>query len=372
MGFMENSKRVKKETVDGKVELKRKGLPRTKKPIKLPKFTIIKQSNAVTMMQADYSMMHIRVIIQLIEHLQPIINAEINSSANFAMQNLFEEFKHDTQVIVKIPMKNFGVNTNHYEQLRTALKELASIPVEFETTDNSGREMWGFSGFFTAYMHKEKYNREVHIKIEKDVIKKVLLPLSSGYTQFYKEIALSAKNKYTARIYMIISSWKHKGGFAIRLDKFRKILGLQNKYKIFKDLYRRVIRPAYEDLFEKSDIWFEVKEVYQNVTDIEPITLNFKVIRGTLTDTEKNTLKMQTDNLKNLWERHLSALSKEQITTCLNYVSIDNYRHITEKSIELMQYVGKNALKIQGLQNYCYVSLMKIVCPVIEDKDDDN
>ena len=52
---------------------------------------------------------------------------------------------------------------------------------------------------------------------------------------------------------MLISSWKEKGGFSIYVDRFRKFLKLEDKYPEFKDLYKRVIRPVYDDLFEQAD-----------------------------------------------------------------------------------------------------------------------
>ena len=63
----------------------------------------------------------------------------------------------------------------------------------------------------------------------------VLLNVDKGFTQFIKEIAFNASSKYTIRLYMLISSWKNKGGFSIDMGKFRKWLKLENKYNDYKD-----------------------------------------------------------------------------------------------------------------------------------------
>ena len=72
-------------------------------------------------------------------------------------------------------------------------------------------------------------------------VAKVFINVDRGFTRYIKEIALRAQSRYTIRMYMLISSWKEKGGFSIYVDRFRKFLKLEDKYPEFKDLYRRVI-----------------------------------------------------------------------------------------------------------------------------------
>ncbi|MDR0232997.1 MAG: replication initiation protein [Dysgonamonadaceae bacterium] len=367
-GTNKEQKAKKKPAEHGKYEMKRKGLPRTKKKVLLPvNLTKLKQSNMITTMQADYSITHQRILITLIDKLQPHINGIINGYRQYEKLDLFEDFERDTHIRIKIPIKDFGIPTGSYGKFREALLNIASIPVEFDTTDpETGREMWGFSGFFSAYMHKEKYNREVHIVIQKDIAKKVVFALT-GYTQYYKEIALSSSNKYTPRIYMLISSWKSKGGFSIKYEKFRKLLGVGDKYQDYWSFYKRAIRPVYEELFEKADVWFEVAEIYDQESDKNPSLLSFKVVRGIMTAKEQEQLKIQSKNLYEMWIRHLH-LKNEQAEDVLRFLTIENYSEITNKTIELHQYLNEHRKDISNPSNYFFKALMNALCPDSENE----
>lgn len=97
------------------------------------------------------------------------------------------------------------------------------------------------------------------VEIEKEVAKRLMeteknergIPIN--YTRLAYEIIMRSKNKYTPRIYEMISSWKKKGGFVIALDEFRSRLMLGDKYTTYKDLKARVIKPAYDELYDKAD-----------------------------------------------------------------------------------------------------------------------
>jgi hypothetical protein len=319
-------------------------------------------------MNADYSVNHLKVLITLIDKLQPYINKSINCSQHqYEYFDLFKDSEKDSHIRIKIPIKDFGIPSGSYAKFRQALLSIASVPVEFDTTDPvTGREMWGYSGFFTAYMHKEKYNREVHIVIHKDIAKKVIFALT-GYTQYYKEIALSSSNKYTPRIYMLISSWKGKGGFSIRYEKFRKILGLGDKYKDYWGLYKRIIRPVYKELFENADIWFEVAEIYDDISDKTPSLLSFKIIRGTMTAHEEELLKVQSSNLVNMWARHLH-LKNGQLEDALKFVTLENLHEVQIKTMDLHLYLKEHINEISNPANYCFKSLMNTLCPIDENE----
>lgn len=78
------------------------------------------------------------------------------------------------------------------------------------------------------------------VEIEKEVAKRLMeteknergIPIN--YTRLAYEIIMRSKNKYTPRIYEMISSWKKKGGFVIALDEFRSPLMLGDKYTTYQ------------------------------------------------------------------------------------------------------------------------------------------
>jgi len=371
---MENANKGKAKRVaigKGKVGMQRKGLPRSNKPINLPEnLTRLKQSNIITTMQADYNLLHNRILVTLIDRLQPVINRQINHPMLF--DNIFPEFQNANEIRVVIPLKDFGVSPSNYKQLKQALKDIASIPVEYDTINPfTGGEMWGVRGFFSAEMDKARYHRNVHIILHKKIAEKVLFALT-GYTQYYKEIALNSKNKYSPRLYMLISSWREKGGFKIKYEKFRALLGLKDKYKRFYDLYKNVIRPVYEELFEKADVWFEVAEEYDNANDPYPSVLNFKVVRGLLSAKEQQLLNNQRQSIRLIWGNQ-SDMKEEQIANALKFVTSENYTYTLEKTSELIAYIRNNLRKIEHSGAYFYKAIMNILCPTISlDAENDS
>ena len=151
----------------------------------------------------------------------------------------------------------------------------------------------------TLYVRENSYSKFFTIDVDRDIVK-VLLEINCGFTKYMKQIAFRSQSKYTIRIYSLISAWKVKGGFSIRLDKFRKWLGLQNKYPSYNDLYRRTIKVAYKELFENTDCWFEVAEVYDQAVNGEPYKLNFKIISSKMLQTERNRLDNGIESMKNI------------------------------------------------------------------------
>ncbi len=50
------------------------------------------------------------------------------------------------------------------------------------------------------------------------------------FTRYLYEVAMNATNKYTYKLYMIIASWKQKGGFRILLEDLKLQMGIAPEY----------------------------------------------------------------------------------------------------------------------------------------------
>lgn len=354
-------KREKKQLLEGEVIRLRKGLPRTNKPVELPNNpTWLKQSNIVTLMSYDFKTIQIRVLIALIEKMQGAIEESILRKVSVQQLSLFQEFSDKEKIFFTIRYKDLGISPDQYPEVRSALKQLATIPVEFDTKDPAtGADSWAVSGLFKAYIPKTNYNKTFTIEMDKEVAQN-FVNVDRGFTKFIKEIAFSSQSKYTVRMYMLISSWKDKGGFSIKTEKFRKWLRLEDKYPNFKDLYKRIIRPVYEELFEKANCWFEMAEVYKNDDDKEPYKLNFKVIRSALSPKEKEQLEAQITQIKNLSFRYLQMEDKH-FENIIPLINLNNCTKVLTKVMELAKYVSEHRKEIQSVPNYCTQAILKEV-----------
>lgn len=354
-------KRENKKLIEGEVIRVRKGHPRTNKPVVLPDNpTWLKQSNIITLMSYDFKTIQIRVLITLIEKIQSAIEESIIRRVSYQQLSLFQEFENSEKLLFTIKYKDLEISADQYPDVRMALKQLATIPVEFDTKDPmTGADSWAVAGLFKAYIPKGSHNKTFTLEIDKEVAKN-FVNVDKGFTKFIKEIAFSTQSKYTVRMYMLISSWKDKGGFSIKTEKFRKWLRLENKYPNFKDLYKRIIRPVYEELFEKANCWFEMAEVYKEGDDKEPYKLNFKVIKSALSPKEEEQLNAQITQIKNLSFRYLHMEDKH-FQKIIPLINLSNSINVVTKVMDLIKYVEKHRKNINSIPDYCTQALLKEV-----------
>ena len=338
----------------------RRGLPRTNKIILPDCRTWLSLSNFIATMSSDYSMMQLKIIILIIERMQ----SDISKAINHQELDLFGG-QNKNSITVDIDYKSLGIESNKYGYVRKLATQMVSTPVTFDVENpETGERGWLCTGFISSVYIPSKYSRSFSVEIRKEVVD-ILLKVDKGFTQFIKEIAFNASSKYTIKMYLLISSWRTKGGFSIDMGKFRKWLLLEDKYKDYKDLYKRVIRPVYEELFEHSNCWFEVAEVYRP-TDSQPYKLNFKVVRQPLSQKDKEMLELKKKNIATMCERHL-GMSRKQIDDILSIVDLSNVDRATNKIVDLGQYLQKHIGDINDVSEYCYKSLKREidVCGII-------
>lgn len=369
-----------KEEIDGEIVRIRKGHPRTNLPVELPENpTWLKQPNVVTLMAGDFKTVQIRILIAVIEKLQNVIELSIQHLDKYGTSipceqlSLFQEYSD--RIRVDIAYRDLGVSPDQYKEVKSMVRKLISIPVEFDVKDPiTGEESWAITGLFTkANIPKTPYSRGFSLEMDREVAK-VFINVDRGFTRYIKEIALRAQSRYTIRMYMLISSWKEKGGFSIYVDRFRKFLKLEDKYPEFKDLYRRVIRPVYDDLFEQADCWFEMAEVYRNSGDSQPYKLNFKVVKSALSKKEEDLLKGQKKMITNFCTLHF-AMQDEHLQQFIPHITLNNHAAVLNKMLYLGEYVRENWNKISNKAEYCLAVLLKEVetLPGIigEEKEDE-
>lgn len=321
-----------------------------KTPAKLPQNpTWLKQPNVVTLMSSNFKTLQVRILIALIERIQQSIDERINKIPESQL-SLFKDANDNGKVKVDIKYQDLGITTSQYCYIKPALKQLSSIPVEVDAIDPiSGADSWLLTGLMKAYVPKS-HSRFFTVELDKEVAR-IFVNVDKGFTRFIKEIAFSTQSKYTVRMYMLISSWKEKGGFSISLPRFRKWLSIEKKYSQYKDLYKRVIKPVYNELFQKADCWFEVAEVYQEGSSV-PHKLNFKVVRANLTKAEQETLELHTKNIMNLCFTYLK-MDDKHLKQIKPLITLSNFAQITQKVTFLIGYCDKHWRDISSIPEYC-------------------
>ena len=144
---------------------------------------------------------------------------------------------------------------------------------------------------------------------------------------------------------------------ALKTKDFRAWLNLTKKHTDFKNLYWSVIRPAYEELFENSDCWFEVAEVYKD-GEAEPYKLNFKVIKGKTSKEEKELKRLHINSLYRILTEQF-YFNSQQADEVLKLLDSVNYSDILWKLQDLKEYTNDPKHKIKNKIAYIIRSLKK-------------
>lgn len=362
-------KNTKIETKKSGKTVERQALPRTNLPVKLPDdYTLLKQPTMVTLMRSDLSLNALRILLALIEKLQDPMEVILTKKAVPEQLSLFTEAKDTEYIYIPIPIKDFGFTPDRYGELKSALTKMATIPVELDIKDPiSGEDSILIKGMFEAIIPKDKYKRTVTLKIDKQTAKH-LISVDKGFTKFIKEIAYNAKNKYTVRIYMLISNFKDVGGKKIFYKDFRSLLQLGTKYKEYKDLYKRVIKPAYIELHENADCWFELSEEYKS-GEKEPYCLNFKIIRATLSAKDKEALAVRKKNIEGMLFHHFQMTNKE-IEDILLHITLENQTRVYERLLEIKGYLNDHKENIADPKKYARSAIMNLFEQTFDDYEE--
>lgn len=182
-----------------------------------------------------------------------------------------------------------------YSELKRITKGLISKVMEIPSEDGIIRQFAWLSGatYYPDGTMELKFNSE---------LKPFMLELKKRFTTFELKNVIAMKCKYGPRIYEILkcNEFKSQGYVVIEVEELKKLLKLEQKYKLYSDFKRKVIIPAQKDISEMSDIDFDFQEIKQNkrVTHIKFIIRNNKTIQNNIvrTDVSNTSTSAETDS----------------------------------------------------------------------------
>ncbi|MFV0516219.1 MAG: replication initiation protein [Aminipila sp.] len=370
----------KQKSLNSKTPLKRK-----KKAVLPVSQTYLKQPNTLTFAKYDFTVWQIKGLVIVMEEMQEAINELLDTKKNPVQLSLFKDkdidvfqgvaeekkpqaLKKDI-IQFKIPLKRFGVANSHYDKLRAALKAMSSLPVELSMSSNDGGRYTKFTSLFQAIcpeprvvekedgrVYTERVNH-VYIEMEKGIANS-LLNIDRGFTKYMKEIVMSQSSKYAIRLYIFISALKNRGGARISYAKFREMLGIEkNEYKDYNDFHKFVIRPAYEALHEKADVWFEMSEEYGGKSKAIPTHLLFKIIFPNIKVIEDTSFAVKREALERMFITHFE-MAKSQTDDLLSYVNPDNYMLVVNHLHRISDYIKVHSDTVYSKADYAYQSFL--------------
>ncbi|HFG1774243.1 TPA: replication initiation protein [Vibrio cholerae] len=87
-----------------------------------------------------------------------------------------------------------------------------------------------------------------------DGILKYINDFKDRVTTYKLQNIANLQSSHSIRIYELLMSFNYTGERVIYLEAFKSALGISDKYPLFKDLNKCVIKPSVEELNKKSDL----------------------------------------------------------------------------------------------------------------------
>lgn len=176
---------------------------------------------------------------------------------------------------------NIEKNGANYDRFRTVIETLHNKPFWIE---NENGESVMCSWIPKAILSKDKMT--VKIRLDAD-LRPYLLHLKSAYTKYELSNILVMNSKYSIRMYELLKSYAHLGGFEITIAELKDMLQTA-KYKEYKAFRINVIDKALKEIDEYTDlnITYEPIRTGHAVTD-----LRFTITQRHSGDCTKKCLK---------------------------------------------------------------------------------
>jgi len=241
------------------------------RPIKLAKLTNLAESNMnliqsfVSVTQRFHSNIYEqRIILRLVEFAQDFFKGRnlryeiANSRQGVWIQPTLDE---DYDIMFHVSQilnydENEDVTRNHYERIRNAFTSLASGLIWYQDRETGD---WVGDHLLTKIRLGTKAERSGMIGFRvSGWFWKSLVDLSKGYTKYELKIAMKLSSPYSIRLYQLISFNKDPQTYSV--EDFRKMFGLEDKYKKTASIIERVILPAKKELDEIAPFSFDLKE----------------------------------------------------------------------------------------------------------------
>ena len=162
-------------------------------------------------------------------------------------------------------------NERTIKGLRTMLSDLRKKELFLINENDDGSIDYITAGFIDKFSYNDKTDRFT-ITADAHVHRLLHRYLKDGYTPINLEIWMSLKNSYAQRFYDLLRSWSgSKRTINYSLDYIRKVMLLENKYKVYADFKKRVLIPAIEELNNTGyfEIEFEEKRLGRTIDSID-------------------------------------------------------------------------------------------------------
>jgi plasmid replication initiation protein len=138
----------------------------------------------------------------------------------------------------------------YYTKAKKLTKDFLSKVLEIKEGDKLIQ-----THFMSSIIYKEG---QAYITYSFDpLLKPHLLRLKSSFCSFDVRNVLDMKSIYSVRIYQLLKSFEGLKQRSITVEELKRILGVENKYKLFADFKRHILEISKRDCKKYSDLFFD-------------------------------------------------------------------------------------------------------------------
>lgn len=341
---------------------------KTNTAIILPGCTELYQPNRLTYGRyKSFTLLQSRILISLIKELQEAVLASMNGK-DWQSLHIFSS-KESNLIRVPIRLKDIA-HPRQYKEIYEAALQLGKASIKLPSSIS--KEYYCIATLFPRVELPKMISGTsiMYVELFKDAARKLIEIDRTGndrpgyFTRYLYEVAMSARNKYTYKLYMIIASWKQKGGFRISVEELKSQLGIGPKeYLLYKEFKRRVLIPVQQDLERRSDCWFNCTTAGFETRNGKKVSyLNFKII----IPAAEIVIKEKTDHIKYLLCTHFSFSDyhlRHLDNFFSNLVNVDDFELVLLKLQDLKQLIHRTngtSQQIQFIPEYVIKTLKNL------------
>ena len=179
--------------------------------------------------------------------------AQIDSRKDISKQDEFRITAKDFSMLANVPIKNA------YRDLKEASECLFERRLTFKSpsSDKLLVSRWVSS---VEYSEKEGC---VELCFAQKILP-LISQIKSHFTQYNIENIANLTSIHAIRIYEICLQYLTIGSREIGVEELKKCLGIENQYSEFKDLNKRVLKPAVDQINKHTDIKINLTTIREN------------------------------------------------------------------------------------------------------------
>ena len=301
---------------------------------------------------ANLSIDEVRVLAKIVEAFRP--------------QQKIKKLAHVTDTLFGDKILRFRytdlVPENH-KNYKGLSKALSSLRQRSANTLTEEKDI--IDGWITKAVHDKKRG-EVDIIIGKEIVPEYVA-LGDGYTEYLSNTVFSLNSKYAIHIYKLLAKNKDREYFNLYISHVKEYLGIdETKYPSLKDFKRRVLQPAYEELKEKADIYFEIdwKTKVSGTDQAIGVLKNGRIITGyrvQIINTKTKTISQsQSEKIEAFVKSYMNRVGINPRDT-LSKMSIRNWciKYGSDKVIEKLSAISGYVKKSKKPLDYMQKALVK-------------